>query len=132
MLSDEELIRQAASVINSRRLSACVQAGGVGSALITESKKIYVGVCVDADCGMGFCAEYNAIGNMITFGESKILKIVAVSKYGMVIPPCGRCREFIVQVNPENADTIVLLDKQKTVRLKELLPEHWLESILQR
>lgn len=131
MLSNEELIRQAASVINSRRLSACVQAGGVGSALITESGKTYVGVCVDADCGMGFCAEYNAIGNMITFGESKILKIVAVSKYGMVIPPCGRCREFIVQVNPENADTIVLLDKQKTVRLKELLPEHWLESILQ-
>ncbi len=90
MLSNKELIDQATAVINNRVLSPCAKAGGVGSALLTDNNNVYVGVCIDADCGIGFCAEANAIGSMITRGESKILKIVAVSKHGMVIPPWPR------------------------------------------
>ena len=46
---------------------------------------------------------------MITNGESKIAKIVAVDWNGKIIPPCGRCREFMYQVDPLNADTTIIL-----------------------
>ena len=39
------------------------------------------------------CAERNAIANMITNGESKIVKLVCVMKDGGRFP-CGACRIF--------------------------------------
>lgn len=47
---------------------------------------------------MGFCAEHAAIAAMITAGENRIVKLVAVSSSDGIIPPCGRCREFINQI----------------------------------
>ena len=46
---------------------------------------------------MGFCAEHAAIAAMITAGENRITKVIAVYEDGTIIPPCGRCREFICQ-----------------------------------
>lgn len=37
--------------------------------------EIYTGVCIDTACTLGMCAERNAIANMITNGESKIVKL---------------------------------------------------------
>ena len=62
---------------------------------------------------------------MITAGEQRIETIVAVNRDGTVLPPCGRCREFIAQVDEANADTRVIL-ALGVRRLKELLPDHWL------
>ena len=54
--------------------------------------------------------------------------IVAVWQGGNVIPPCGRCREFIRQMHPDNLDTEVIIARDKIVQLRELLPYHdWLE-----
>lgn len=39
--------------------------------------------------GMGFCTEHNAIGNMVTNGESKIITIIAVNWDGEKVAPCG-------------------------------------------
>jgi cytidine deaminase len=125
MIDDQELIRRATDILNPRRLSPTVEAGGVGSALVTDRGNVYVGVCIDAACSIGFCAEHNAIGNMITNGESKIISIVAVSCDKNILPPCGRCREFIYQVDPSNVETRVLLSIGTVKKLKELLPEHW-------
>ncbi|MFI3172095.1 MAG: hypothetical protein R3Y58_07000 [Eubacteriales bacterium] len=62
---------------------------------------------------------------MITDGYSKILKIVAVDWDGGVLPPCGRCREFINQIHDENRNAEVLIDTNVIVRLKDLLPYDW-------
>lgn len=125
MVDDNELIRRASEVVYPRRLSPTVEVGSVGSALITDLGNIYVGVCIDTACSMGFCAEHNAIGTMVTNGESKIITIVAVKSEGRVIPPCGRCREFIYQLDEYNAETRVILQGNRVVTLKELIPEHW-------
>lgn len=77
---------------------------------------------------MGFCAEHAAIASMITAGESRIETIVAVNWDGRVLPPCGRCREFIYQVNDENVDTRVILESRVTT-LNELLPESWMKGL---
>lgn len=68
-----------------------VEAGAVSAALLTEKENIYVGVCIDAACSLGMCAESNAIANMITNGESHIAKIVAVMPDGKTGIPCGAC-----------------------------------------
>lgn len=73
---------------------------------------------------MGFCAEHAAIAAMITAGETRIIKIVSVYKDETVIPPCGRCRELINQINDENYKREVLL-KNKIVTISQLLPEMW-------
>lgn len=39
-----------------------------------------------------------------------------------VLPPCGRCREFIRQIDPANLDTQVILGRDTRVALHNLLP----------
>jgi len=124
MISDKELIRRAIEVVNPRRLSPTVEVGGVGSALVTDKGNVYVGVCIDTGSSLGFCAEHNAIGSMVTHGESQITSIVAVNWDETILAPCGRCREFIYQIDAANAETRVLLKNDRVVKLKDLLPEH--------
>lgn len=62
---------------------------------------------------------------MITAGESRGLAVVAVDWNGAILPPCGRCRELLVQVDDGNAETRVMLAHGvKTLRAP--LPDHWL------
>jgi len=127
-VNDQELIRRAQEVVNPRQLSATVSVASVGSALVTDQGNVYVGVCVDTACSLGFCAEHNAIGSMITQGESRIVAIVAVNREGKVLSPCGRCRELLVQIDGGNMDTRIILHDGRNSRLSALLPEHWLQS----
>jgi cytidine deaminase len=62
---------------------------------------------------------------MVTAGEYRIEKIVAVWKDDgttHVLSLCGRCREFIQQIDAGNLDTEVVLGKGDTSKSKELLP----------
>lgn len=124
-ITNEQLIKKAESVINSRKIKHGCTVGDVGCALITDKGNIYLGVCIDVSCGIGFCAEHSAIAAMITNDEHKIKKIVAVSEDGRIIPPCGRCREFINQIHKQNKNTEVIIKKNKIIKLKELLPRSW-------
>ncbi|MGV9104137.1 MAG: hypothetical protein ACOC38_06155 [Promethearchaeia archaeon] len=79
MDSNTELIEEVVSVINPRQTGEFT-IGNVGSALVTDKGNIHRGVCIDTSSNMGFCAEHNAIGSMITAGEHRIEKIVAVHR----------------------------------------------------
>ncbi len=125
----EELYQRARAVVNPRRLSDEAEPGGVGAALLTDQGHVYVGVCIDTACSMGFCAEHAAAAAMITAGESRVLKMVAVGWDGRVMPPCGRCREFISQLNDGNRDARVMVAQGTVVTLRELLPFDWREAI---
>ena len=126
MTADSELIDRASAVIRARK-NGDYMVGDVGCALLTEAGNIYLGVCIDMQSGMGFCAEHNAIGAMITAGETRIAKIVAVWKgdgQEHVLSPCGRCREFIYQTDKRNIETQVILGDAKSATLREMLPYH--------
>ncbi len=125
MVIFDELCVRARSVLNPRRLSAEAEAGGVGAALLSDSGAIYTGVCIDTACSMGFCAEHAAAAAMVTAGENRVLKMVAVNSDGRILPPCGRCREFISQLHDENLATEVLVDDGVIVSLWKLLPYDW-------
>ena len=121
----EELYNRASSVLNYRQLSDCADAGDVGAAILTENGTIYVGTCIDATCGLGFCAEQAAAAAMITAGENTIQKIIAVDKDGKILPPCGRCREFLSQIGDNNLQAEVMVGEDTIVKLIDLLPYDW-------
>lgn len=123
-ITDAQLIERAKAILKPRKIRHNMTIGDVGCALLSDSGTIYLGVCMEIVCGIGFCAEHSAIAAMVTAGEQKIKKIVAVSEYG-IVPPCGRCREFISQIHEENMNTLVIIGKDKVVKLKELLPYCW-------
>jgi len=125
-MTNSELIEKAQSLVNPRKIAHGFTVGDVGCALISEKGNLHVGVCIDAGGGIGFCAEHSAIASMITHGEQRISKIVAVLGDGTVLPPCGRCREFMCQVDKRNMDeTNVIIGKDRVVKLRELLPHPW-------
>ncbi|MBR2509868.1 MAG: cytidine deaminase [Lentisphaeria bacterium] len=121
------LYEKAKSVINERKISPLMEVGSVGAAILTDKGNIYTGICIDTACGMGMCAERNAIANMLTNGENKIIKVAAVMPDGSSGTPCGVCREFMMQLGEGSEDIEILLSLEplKTIRLKEQLPDWW-------
>jgi cytidine deaminase len=127
-LTNSEMIEQAKTVLRPRKLAGDNAAGEVACALLSSAGNLYFGVCIDINSGIGFCAEHSAMAAMITAGESSISKIVAVCG-DVVLPPCGRCREFMYQIDHTNLiSTDVVLGKDRVVKLKELLPYPWNEA----
>lgn len=127
-ITNSELIAKAIKVLNPRELYQGNTAGGVACALLSAAGNLYYGVCIDIGSGIGFCAEHSAIAAMITAGETRIAKIVAVWGQGTVLPPCGRCRELIYEIDEANLNnTMVLLGRDESVRLRELLPHPYHE-----
>lgn len=104
-------------------------AGCVGAALITRSGKLYTGICVEMVCAMGFCAETAAVAEMLKDRETEVAMIVAVKHNGNIIPPCGKCREMLFQVDRRNLETEVIIGKNETKRLKELLTDLWVDKV---
>lgn len=118
---DLELIEKAKKLIGKRKSKR----SSVASVLRTKSGKIFQGVNIEIECSApcSICAEYAAIGTMVSEGEEKIDTIVAVSYKdgGHVLPPCGKCRQFISEFG--NPYVIVQIEKElKKVKLNELYP----------
>lgn len=126
MMDWKELYEIAVQTLNPRRISDDVEAGGVAAALVTDNGSIYRGVCIDTSCSMGFCAEHAAISAMLTAGESRVEQIAAVGWDKSIMPPCGRCREFLMQLG--NPDALVLVAKDTAVKVKDLLPFSWQDA----
>jgi cytidine deaminase len=131
---EDELIAAAETVLQPYTTKGGRLFGDVGAAVLSSGGNVYVGVCVDTP-GWGLCAERSAIAAMITAGEYKIQKVVAVwrdERTGKlyVLPPCGICRDFMRNVDEENLEAEVILGRRKTAKLKELIPFHeWPEPL---
>ncbi len=124
-----EMHEAAKNVQRGRTVSRYVEAGGVAAAVLSASGKIYTGVCVDTCSTLGICAERNAVFNMLTNGEDKIARVLAIMPNGKSGAPCGACRELMVQLMPgDYKDIEILLDyeEERTVTLGELTPEWWI------
>ena len=121
------LITRAEDVLNPRTVSPFIEAGGVAAAILTKNGNVYTGVCIDTACTLGMCAERNAIANMITNGESQIVKLVCVMRDGEVGSPCGACREYLMQLDKDSKEIEILMDREsyETIKLGKLIPDWW-------
>ena len=121
----KNLYQIALQTVSPIKLKKNGEAGHVGCALETVGGVVFTGICIDVPCSIGICAEQAAIAEMLKNRETKIKRIVAVYEDGSILPPCGRCRELMSQLDLYNENTMVVVDFEKEVRLKELLPERW-------
>lgn len=120
-----DLIASARQVLGKFELESDLYAGSVAAALRTRTGHVYTGISLHLACGIGCCAEHSAIAEMLKHREREIAEIVAVGEQG-ILPPCGRCRELMLQVSAANADTLVAIAEGQSEPLRELLPHHWL------
>ena len=125
-----EMYEKAKSVQNERNISGYISAGGVAAAVLSDSGKIYTGVCIDTCSTLGICAERNAIFNMITNGDDIIRRVIAIMPNGKTGAPCGACRELMVQLMSDdykNVEIMLDYENNKVITLGELTPEWWIK-----
>lgn len=124
---DQDLIDAARSLVRPITLGRPDwDAASVACAIRSVSGRVYTGICIHLSCGLGFCAEHAAGAEMIKGGETRIETLVALCE-DHLMTPCGRCREFLLQIDPANANARILLDSGP-VLLRDLMPHHWLIS----
>ena len=124
-VSNAQLIQKAKSIASLHKISEYVRTGEVGCALISDKGHMYLGVSIEACSGIGFCAEHSAVASMVLNHEYKIKRIVAVCGDGTILPPCGRCRELLYEIDESNYYAEIILERDKVRPLKDLLPEPW-------
>lgn len=100
----------------------------VGAALVDDQGRVFVGCNVEnSSYGATTCAERNAIAAMVSQGGHKFTEILIATDTPKGCPPCGICRQVLVefaqdakrvQVHLANTKGVV-----KTFGLSELLPE---------
>ncbi|MFE0644932.1 cytidine deaminase [Streptomyces sp. NPDC058877] len=72
----------------------------------------------------GPCAELVLIGAAAAQGAHELTTIVAVGDRDRgVVPPCGRCRQVLLDYFPTLKVIVGEGDRLRTVRIVELLPE---------
>jgi cytidine deaminase len=98
----------------------------VGAAVLTATGEIFVGCNVEnASYGLTICAERGAVCSAVAAGERDIVA-ACISLTGQPVP-CGTCRQFLYEFNP---DMTLLLDNldhpgdeaPEAVCLADLLP----------
>jgi cytidine deaminase len=107
-LERDELIRAA---LDAQTRAFCPYSNfPVGAALRTTSGRIFQGVNVEnASFGLTICAERVAASAAVAAGEREFTQIVVVSRTG--VSPCGACRQFLAEFNPDLP--IVMIDSLK-------------------
>jgi cytidine deaminase len=122
-LTPEEtnLIRIARTTINSIPKSDTYS---VASAALSTTGQVFTGVNVFHFTG-GPCAELVVLGVAAAAGPPRLSHIVAIgedSQGGVIISPCGRCRQVLRDLHP-GIRVIVQKDEEvKSVSIDELLP----------
>ena len=97
----------------------------VGAAIRTPAGTVHVGCNVEnAAYPQGTCAEGGAISAMIAAGETEIAEILVIADCPTPVPPCGGCRQKIVEfAAPDVRVTMCTTDgKSLTMTVADLLP----------
>ncbi|HVZ48759.1 MAG TPA: cytidine deaminase [Gemmatimonadaceae bacterium] len=118
----DELREAAAAAM--RRAYAPYSQFRVGAALRATDGTVYAGCNVEnSSFPAGMCAERNALGAAIQAGRHEFTAIVIVTEADAPTPPCGICRQALVEFAPTLGITSVgSLGQVATWNLSDLLP----------
>jgi cytidine deaminase len=96
----------------------------VGAAVLTDDGRVFEGANVEnASYGVTICAERVAAATAVAAGARRLEAVAVVGGSGQPAGPCGACRQFLFEFNP---DMLVVSESSDGVgmqgRLSELLP----------
>lgn len=97
----------------------------VGAALLTKDGKVFQGANIEnAAYSVTICAERTAAFAAKLEGITEFSKIAVTSDSNDYIPPCGACRQVLMELCGEELEVIITNGQGeiKEFKLKELLP----------
>lgn len=98
----------------------------VGAAALTANGKVVKGCNVEnASYGLTVCAERNCLAQGVIAGETSFSAIVIYTNQEKLTPPCGACRQVIVEFLAPNALVVAVNhnNDKKQWTVNELLPD---------
>ena len=98
----------------------------VGAAILTKEGKVFTGCNVEnSSYGAAICAERTAAVKAVIEGYHDF-EVIAIASNGSdkeTVYPCGICRQFLHEFNPELKVICQSPDGFETYRLSELMPK---------
>ncbi len=107
----------------------------VGAAALTTEGQIVNGCNVEnASYGLTVCAERNCIAQGVIQGQRKFTELVVYTEEDVLTPPCGACRQVIVEFMAKNAKVYAVnhAGQVKLWSVAELLPDAFTPENLQK
>ncbi|PKM73630.1 MAG: cytidine deaminase [Firmicutes bacterium HGW-Firmicutes-16] len=124
----KELIVKAAEA----RLKARAFSGfHVGAALMTVSGEVFTGCNVEIQSTLSsICAERCAIVKAVSEGYTDFVAIVVVSDAEHPVSPCGFCRQYLIDFNPDMEVVMANVDGSEVLSMTagELMPRAFVGS----
>lgn len=97
----------------------------VGAALLTSTGETYTGCNVEnSSYSLSVCAERVAVFKAVSAGEKAFEAIVVVTDSEDFCPPCGACRQVLVEFAPKLSVIMMnAVGEARETTIQELLPE---------
>ena len=105
----------------------------VGAALLASDGSVIEGCNIEnASYPVGCCAERTALGTAVTRGNRAFETIVVATEADVPTPPCGMCRQALVEFAPRLLVVSVTRDgRENRWTLDQLLPSAFTPSFLE-
>lgn len=127
-MSESLLSRHAESVQMARAVRARAWAPYskflVGAVLETADGRRFAGCNVEnASYPAGLCAERGALATAVAAGAREFVRVVIVTEADVPTPPCGMCRQALVEFAPSlEVISVAINDRSASWSLADLLP----------
>ena len=103
----------------------------VGAALEADDGRWFAGCNVEnASYGLTVCAERAAVSAAISAGARRFRRIVVVAESDPPVPPCGACRQVLVEFGPDLLIESANRTARRSWHLRDLLPDPFKSSKL--
>lgn len=96
----------------------------VGAVLLTEGGEMFGGANVEnASYGLAICAERTAAVSAVAAGQRSFRAIVIAGPPSTTTAPCGACRQFLSEFNPNLTVAYTTASGVEVTTLDRLLPQ---------